>query len=120
MGQESGKRPKFDVETKTPSKAPEALQDEHHVFNNVVGDGIRKARQEHGWTQAFLADQAGLSPNYIARLERGEMGIRPIKLFRHEVHGLSVPETGTLSRRLLTGGMHSLEAGRPRPPCEIS
>ena len=74
MGQESGKRPKFDVETKTPSKAPEAREDEHHAFNNVVGEGIRKARQEHGWTQAFLADQAGLSPNYIARLERGELG----------------------------------------------
>ena len=74
MGQETGKRPKFEVEPKTPSKAPDAREDEHHAFNNVVGEGIRKARQEHGWTQAFLADQAGLSPNYIARLERGELG----------------------------------------------
>ena len=74
MGQESGKRPKFDVGPTTTSKAPEAREDEHHAFNSVVGDGIRKARQEHGWTQAFLADQAGLSPNYIARLERGELG----------------------------------------------
>ena len=40
----------------------------------MVGEGIRKARQEHGWTQAHLADQARLSPNYIARLERGELG----------------------------------------------
>jgi ribosome-binding protein aMBF1 (putative translation factor) len=74
MGQESGKRPKFDPEAKAPPKSPEAVQDEHQAFNTVVGEAIRAARQEHGWTQAFLADQAGLSPNYIARLERGELG----------------------------------------------
>lgn len=27
-----------------------------------------------GWTQARLAEVAGLSPNYVARLERGELG----------------------------------------------
>jgi transcriptional regulator with XRE-family HTH domain len=70
MGQESARRPKLEPE----SRAPEAAQDEHQAFNTVVGEGIRKARQEHGWTQAFLAEQARLSPNYIARLERGELG----------------------------------------------
>ena len=70
MGQESGRRPKFDLEAKTTEGAP----DEHQAFNTVVGEGIRKARQEHGWTQAFLALEAKLSPNYIARLERGELG----------------------------------------------
>src|SRR5688572_21057688 len=70
MGQESGRRPKFDPEARTG----ELPQDEHRVFNSIVGEGIRRARQEHGWTQAFLAEQAGLSPNYIARLERGELG----------------------------------------------
>jgi len=74
MGQESGKRPKFELEPKVPAKTPEAVQDEHHAFNAVVGEGIRRSRQGHGWTQAFLADQAGLSPNYVARLERGELG----------------------------------------------
>ena len=44
------------------------------MFNTMVGEAIRRARQEHGWTQAFLAEQAGLSPNYVARLERGELG----------------------------------------------
>ena len=73
MGQESGKRPKFDLESRD-ARSPDAAQDEHQAFNTVVGEGIRKARQEHGWTQAFLADQAKLSPNYIARLERGELG----------------------------------------------
>jgi DNA-binding XRE family transcriptional regulator len=71
MGQESGRRPKFDPEARAGA---DPAQDEHHAFNTVVGEGIRRARQEHGWTQAFLADQARLSPNYIARLERGELG----------------------------------------------
>jgi ribosome-binding protein aMBF1 (putative translation factor) len=70
MGQESGRRPKFDPE----ARAPEEGQDEHQAFNTLVGEAIRKSRQEHGWTQAFLAEQARLSPNYIARLERGELG----------------------------------------------
>ena len=70
MGQESGRRPKFDPEARPPEEA----QDEHQAFNTVVGEGIRRSRQEHGWTQAFLAEQARLSPNYIARLERGELG----------------------------------------------
>lgn len=74
MGQESGKRPKFEPEPKTLAKTPEAVQDEHHEFNAIVGEAIRRARQERGWTQAFLADQARLSPNYVARLERGELG----------------------------------------------
>jgi transcriptional regulator with XRE-family HTH domain len=40
----------------------------------MVGEGVRRARQSRGWTQAHLAEQAGFSPNYIARLERGELG----------------------------------------------
>lgn len=74
MAQESGRRPKFDPESRIPARSPEDAQDEHRAFNTIVGEGIRHARQEHGWTQAFLADQARLSPNYIARLERGELG----------------------------------------------
>jgi transcriptional regulator with XRE-family HTH domain len=27
-----------------------------------------------GWTQAHLAEAAGFSANYVARLERGELG----------------------------------------------
>ena len=71
MGQESG-RPKVDVAAR-PAAADDGA-DEHQAFNAVVGEGIRKSRQEHGWTQAFLAEQARLSPNYVARLERGELG----------------------------------------------
>jgi len=32
------------------------------------------ARQHKGWTQVELADASGLSSNYVARLERGELG----------------------------------------------
>lgn len=43
-------------------------------FAITVGESIRSARQELGWTQAQLAEAAELSVNYVARLERGELG----------------------------------------------
>jgi transcriptional regulator with XRE-family HTH domain len=43
-------------------------------FAAGVGEAVRRARQSRGWTQAELAERAGLSPNYVARLERGELG----------------------------------------------
>lgn len=70
MVEESGRRPKFASDTGGASGEP----DEHRAFNATVGEAIRRARQAHGWTQASLAERAGLSPNYIARLERGELG----------------------------------------------
>ncbi|MBI2389798.1 MAG: helix-turn-helix domain-containing protein [Deltaproteobacteria bacterium] len=50
---------------------PEALQ---RAFVERVGEAIRAARWVREWTQAELAAEAGLSPNYVARLERGELG----------------------------------------------
>jgi ribosome-binding protein aMBF1 (putative translation factor) len=73
VGQESGRRPKFDPDQREQRGSSDG-QDEHRSFNVIVGEAIRRSRREHGWTQAFLAEQAGLSPNYIARLERGELG----------------------------------------------
>ena len=43
-------------------------------FATGVGEAVRRGRQAQGWTQAQLAEEAGFSPNYIARLERGELG----------------------------------------------
>jgi transcriptional regulator with XRE-family HTH domain len=43
-------------------------------FAAVVGDAVRRHRQAAGWTQVQLAEASGLSPNYVARLERGELG----------------------------------------------
>jgi transcriptional regulator with XRE-family HTH domain len=48
--------------------------DDPKAFAAVVGEVVRRARQSRGWTQAQLAEFAGFSPNYIARLERGELG----------------------------------------------
>jgi transcriptional regulator with XRE-family HTH domain len=47
---------------------------EVRMFTLQVGDSIRGARRALGWTQAELASNAGLSANYVARLERGELG----------------------------------------------
>lgn len=47
---------------------------ENDEFNVRVGRAIRRARHDHGWTQVELAERAGLSSNYVARLERGELG----------------------------------------------
>lgn len=39
------------------------------------GVGVRSARAEKGWTQVQLALAAGLAPNTVARVERGELGV---------------------------------------------
>ena len=36
------------------------------------GAAMRKLREEKGWTQKQLGDAAGVHPNTIAKLERGE------------------------------------------------
>jgi len=112
---QSGRRPKFDVDQRD---AKADAQDEHRSFNTIVGEAIRRARQEHGWTQAFLAEQAGLSPNYVARLERGELGpslfvaSRICEALSIEIDSLVIPAGGpprtksgaqTTKRRALTG-----------------
>jgi transcriptional regulator with XRE-family HTH domain len=37
----------------------------------LLGKRIRKLRQERGWRQLDLAEQAGLNENYISDLELG-------------------------------------------------
>ena len=55
-------------------RPPLRMGDDPKAFAAVVGEAVRRARQSLGWTQAQLAEFAGFSPNYIARLERGELG----------------------------------------------
>jgi len=38
---------------------------------------VRRLRQRLGLTQAAFADHIGVTPNTIARWERGELGMRP-------------------------------------------
>jgi len=38
-------------------------------IKDVVATNIRKFRQAHGWSQAFLAEKTDVSPNYIGMLE---------------------------------------------------
>ena len=53
-----------------------AAADDHaaHTFVVAFGEGMRRLRRAREWTQVELADRATLSPNYVARLERGELG----------------------------------------------
>lgn len=73
VGDRSGRRAKFET-TPRERRDESEERDEYRAFNTVVGEVIRRARQGHGWTQVMLAERAGLSANYVARLERGELG----------------------------------------------
>lgn len=64
MAQEkSGRRPRLATEDDLTSEE----------FAARFGEGIRASRQSRAWTQVQLAEAAGLSSNYVARLERGEL-----------------------------------------------
>jgi transcriptional regulator with XRE-family HTH domain len=42
----------------------------------TLGKNMRELRLKKGWSQEELAAQAGLSPNFIGYVERGERGVR--------------------------------------------
>jgi transcriptional regulator with XRE-family HTH domain len=44
-------------------------------INKRVGMRIRKLREQKGWSQEFLADEADLHRAYIGQIERGEKNI---------------------------------------------
>jgi transcriptional regulator with XRE-family HTH domain len=66
VGAQTGKRLKADLGW--------GAEHDSHRFSASVGERIRVARQQKGWTQVELAAAAALSSNYVARLERGELG----------------------------------------------
>jgi len=81
-----------------------------HTFAIGVGEGVRRARQARGWTQVQLAEAAGLSPNYVARLERGELGpsffvasqlCDSLQIDVNELLHGAVPPARTTRRRLI-------------------
>ncbi len=55
-------------------KSGAGWEEDPEGFASGVGERIRVARQQKGWTQVELAEAAELSSNYVARLERGELG----------------------------------------------
>lgn len=113
MTQESGKRPKFESEHREGrASTPPDNHDEYRAFNVMVGEAIRRSRQEHGWTQAFLAEQAGLSPNYIARLERGELG--PSLFVANRICGALGVELGVLVTPIPGGVQPKKSASQPK------
>jgi UDP-N-acetylglucosamine 1-carboxyvinyltransferase len=73
-------------------------------FASSVGERIRRGRQHKGWTQVELAEASGLSSNYVARLERGELGAslfvasRLAEALGTTLDGLAQAHTGTHAR----------------------
>lgn len=45
-----------------------------------LGEAIRKRRRELGYTQAFLADYAGISTSFLSELENGKETIHAGKM----------------------------------------
>ena len=46
-----------------------------------LGNNIKIARENKGWSQALLAEKLDLSPEYICRVERGQKCMSLRKLF---------------------------------------
>ena len=42
------------------------------TLSRIIGERLRAYRNQLGWSQERLAEQAGLHPTYIGQLERGE------------------------------------------------
>lgn len=45
-----------------------------------LAERVKSARKEHGWSQARLAAEAGVSENTVLALEKGERVTQPAKL----------------------------------------
>jgi transcriptional regulator with XRE-family HTH domain len=80
---------------------PRAVLDERAVATKF-GASVRLARTTRRWTQAALAERAGISANYMARLERGE--VAPSLFVAHRI------------ARALGVSIDDLVVGRPEPP----
>lgn len=77
-------------------------------LQEMLGENVRAARAERGWTQEVLADRTELSTVQISRIERGRREIRLGTLIR-VIDGLEIQPD-----RLLAGLYRSGEDGRAR------
>jgi transcriptional regulator with XRE-family HTH domain len=75
---------------------------EHTIHNRLraLGDAIRAARTEKGYTQETLAKRAGLDRSYYGAVERGEFNLTIQTLLRISA-GLGVPASALLRRAKL-------------------
>ncbi len=48
----------------------------------VIGQRVREAREQRGWSQERLADEAGVDRSYMSGIERGVRNVSVLKLAR--------------------------------------
>ncbi len=51
-------------------------------LRDIVARNMRKLRAERGWSQEFLANEAGLNRTYLSAVERSEQNISLDNLYR--------------------------------------
>lgn len=57
--------------TTKKAHAPNNFRSPDEILSNRFGSTIRHARENLGWTQETLADQANLNRSYLGEVERG-------------------------------------------------
>lgn len=62
---------------------------------NTIGQRLRAVRLKKGLTQDGVAEKAGISTNYYARIERGDTGIS-MDIFEKVVKALGVRSSAIL------------------------
>lgn len=51
-------------------------------LRDIVARNMRKLRAERGWSQEYLANEAGLNRTYLSAIERSEQNISIDNLYR--------------------------------------
>lgn len=51
-------------------------------LRDIVARNMRKLRAERGWSQEYLANEAGLNRTYLSAVERSEQNISIDNLYR--------------------------------------
>ena len=55
-----------------PPPAPSKdTREREPLWRHMLGDGLRRARRDHGETLEDVARRAGVSPQYLSEIERG-------------------------------------------------
>ncbi|WP_458354482.1 helix-turn-helix domain-containing protein [Peribacillus frigoritolerans] len=57
-------------------------KEQEKKFKLIIGEAIRIERERNNFTQAILAEEAGLHHNFIGLVERGEKSLTVISLHK--------------------------------------